>query len=113
MTSRGEILNEAADIIGRDRNVAYGEPERNFDRIAQMWGAYKGVVFEPHDVAAMLALLKIARIAVSPDRLDRTGSGHWMVRPPRGDGCVVLAFSPRHTGFQKSMIRLRKLGYKG
>ena len=73
MTSRSEVLNEAADIIGRDRNVAYGEPERNFDRIAQMWGAYKGVFFEPHDVAAMLVLLKVARIAVSPDRLD-----HWV-----------------------------------
>ena len=73
MTTRGEVLNEAADIIGRDRNVAYGDPERNFDRVATMWGAYKGVYFEAHDVAAMLVLLKVARIAVSPDRLD-----HWV-----------------------------------
>lgn len=45
--------------------------------------------------------------------VTRTGSGHWMVRPPKGDGCVVLAFSPKHTSFHKTLIRLRKLGYVG
>lgn len=73
MASRGEVLNEAMTIINGQREVAYGTPERNFERIAIMWTAYKGVVFEQHDVAAMMALLKIARISVSPDRLD-----HWI-----------------------------------
>lgn len=73
MTTRNEVLNEAADIISQDRNVAYGPPEQNFLRIADMWSAYKNVEFAPHDVAVMLALLKIARIAVSPDKFD-----HWV-----------------------------------
>ncbi len=73
MTSRSEVLNEAATIVNGQREEAYGTPERNFERIAMMWSAYYGVTFEPHDVAAMLALLKIARISVSPDRLD-----HWV-----------------------------------
>jgi hypothetical protein len=72
-TSRSEVLNEAAYIVTGERAQMYGNPEQNFDRIATMWGAYKGVYFEAHDVAAMLALLKVARIAVSPDRLD-----HWV-----------------------------------
>lgn len=71
--TRGDILDEAKTIISHDRNVSYGEPERNFERIAHMWGAYKGIVFEPHDVAVMLAQVKMARIAVSPDKLD-----HWV-----------------------------------
>lgn len=88
MSTREDILLEAKAIISTDRNVSYGEPERNFGRIAEMWSVYKGITFEAHDVAAMLALLKIARIAVSPDKED-----HWIdlagyaacggeVRPP-------------------------------
>lgn len=44
--------------------------------------------------------------------VTRTGSGHWMVRPAEGEGSVVLAFSPRSSSFQKSLQRLRKIGYE-
>jgi len=44
--------------------------------------------------------------------VTRTGSGHWMVRPPKGDGCVVLAFSPRVASFHQTLKRLEKLGYE-
>jgi hypothetical protein len=45
--------------------------------------------------------------------VTRTGSGHWMVRPPVGDGCVVLAFSPRMSNFHKTLKRLEGIGYRG
>jgi len=42
----------------------------------------------------------------------RTGSGHWMVRPPEGEGCVVLAFSPKLAAMHKTLARLEAIGYK-
>lgn len=70
---RGAILAEAAHIVMQDRNVDYDSPERNFERIAQMWSAYKGIPFFPHDVAAMQAMVKLARISTSPGKVD-----HWV-----------------------------------
>lgn len=51
------------------RERDYGPPEDNFLRIADLWTAYVGgqIIFEPVDVAMMMALLKIARI--------KTGTG--------------------------------------
>jgi hypothetical protein len=69
-TPRRALLLQAADTIDGDRNVTYGGPESSFRTIAGLWNEYlrtaTGVSrIEPHDVAAMLALLKIARIAGS------------------------------------------------
>ena len=66
---RDEILDTAKYCVCGDREHDYGSPERNFDVIANLWADYlqaRGVeidFLEPNDVAAMLALLKIARIA--------------------------------------------------
>jgi hypothetical protein len=35
-----------------------------------MWSAYKGVTFSAHDVAAMMILLKVARLKESPHKRD-------------------------------------------
>jgi hypothetical protein len=43
--------------------------------------------------------------------VKRTGSGHWMVRPAAGEGCVVLAFSPKIANLHKTRARLRSIGY--
>lgn len=64
--TRKEILETAAKCVCGDREQDYGSPENNFNTIADLWEAYKGCHFSAVDVAAMLALLKIARI----------GSGH-------------------------------------
>jgi hypothetical protein len=45
--------------------------------------------------------------------VTRTGSGHWKVQPPTGGGMVILAFSPKAASFEKTMIRLREIGYTG
>lgn len=62
--TRAEILDKAKTCVVGDREQDYGAPESNFSRIAAMWNAYAGrILFDAKDVAAMLALLKIARIA--------------------------------------------------
>lgn len=58
---------------------------------------------------------EIARLVRELERqgfsVKRTGSGHWMVRPPEGEGCVILAFSPRVATFHKTLARLKNIGY--
>lgn len=66
---REEILDAAKRCVCGDREQDYGSPERNFEVIANLWADYLQACvveidfLEPKDVAAMLALLKIARIA--------------------------------------------------
>jgi hypothetical protein len=74
-TPRRALLLQAADTIDGDRNETYGGPESSFSTIAELWASYLEAIgwtpptspggLAPHDVAAMLALLKIARIANS------------------------------------------------
>lgn len=68
---RAEILKEAEKCVCGNREQDYGSPENNFRTIATFWAAYLNtkhdsdvnITIDPEDVAAMLALLKIARIA--------------------------------------------------
>lgn len=62
---RTEILLAAQRCVCGDREQDYGSPEDSFATIAAMWNAYLGSSYDldAKDVAAMLALLKIARIA--------------------------------------------------
>lgn len=70
--TRSEVLDAAKRCVCGDREQDYGSPERNFATIAAMWEIYLSgknvppgteVCILPEDVAAMLALLKIARIS--------------------------------------------------
>ena len=60
---RAEILETAKTCVCGNREQDYGTPESNFERIAEMWTAYLGYEVCPVDVAAMMALVKISRIA--------------------------------------------------
>lgn len=61
--TRREILDAARRCVCGDREQDYGSPESNFQRIADLWNAYWSTnAIRAQDVAAMLALLKIARI---------------------------------------------------
>ena len=69
--TREEILKEALQCVNGEREQQYGSPEDCFMVIAELWTVYlehkcvedNGVVLlHPEDVAAMMALLKIARI---------------------------------------------------
>lgn len=77
---RREVLMEAADLVDGDRNAQYGDPIGDFRCTADMWSAYlrrrddipEDFALKPHDVAAMMSLLKISRIGWSPEKRD-----HW------------------------------------
>lgn len=73
-SGREDILKAAQSCVCGDREQDYGSPERNFETIAGLWNAYLGVhpgtPLDPKDVAAMLALLKIARIASGHAKAD-------------------------------------------
>lgn len=65
MTNRGDVLEEAHNLVYGDRQGNYGPPEVNFVNIAQRWSQLLGVDLEPWMVGVMMADLKIARIATS------------------------------------------------
>jgi hypothetical protein len=66
-TVRAKVLDEAKRITATDRNSAYGEPEDNFQRIANYWSLWlegrlkDGEKITPGDTAAMMIFVKMAR----------------------------------------------------
>lgn len=69
---RKEILEQTIKTVCSDREGQYGSPENNFKLIATLWTDYlRGYyVYSPEDVAIMMALLKIARIATGKHKDD-------------------------------------------
>lgn len=70
---RDQILRLATKAVG-ERNVRYGEPEDCFERISQLWLAWLRIRRNEDlgsvDVAVMMLLMKIARLANDPKHLD-------------------------------------------
>lgn len=78
---RAEILEAARICVCGEREHDYGTPEDNFTTIGLLWGVYLNAAHPEYtktfplngitakDVATMMALLKVARIATgsSPD----------------------------------------------
>lgn len=63
--SREEILTRAKAIVSGDRDKKYGAPEDCFTKIAELWGTYLETNIGAEDVAIMMILMKIARLAGS------------------------------------------------
>lgn len=69
--TRSAILTEANNIVSGHRKAGeYGPPEDSFKSIAAFWAEYLGHEIKPHDVAVMMALLKIARIKGGETKKD-------------------------------------------
>lgn len=76
--TRADILHAAEKCVCGQRETDYGTPEDNFKTIAELWEAYlnkactrgANVRVEAKDVAVMMALLKIARIAAGGGKAD-------------------------------------------
>lgn len=68
--NRQEVLSTALEIVTKDRNVQYGEPEDEFKTISLMWTAIFGVTVRPDQVALAMACLKIARANHNPGHED-------------------------------------------
>lgn len=81
-TDRADILHAAEKCVCGDREADYGNPEDSFKAIASMWNSYLyaiGLVenhtdewkgLKPKDIAAMMVLFKIARVATGHGKLD-------------------------------------------
>jgi Domain of unknown function (DUF6378) len=74
-SSREELLDEAKRLVSSDRNVEYGEPTADFDRIAGMMNTlgYRGPGgrnIMSHDVAIIQICLKLSRLSWKWDKMD-------------------------------------------
>ena len=79
---RSEILDAAKACVCGAREGEYGSPEDNFETIGLFWGTYLNAAYPEYtkafplngigakDVAAMMALLKLARIATGTATAD-------------------------------------------
>ena len=99
---RGKILLDTASVIDGERNVDYGEPYDDFTTTAKFWQTYiertifrrGGLMLEAHDVAALMMLLKTARLTWTADKKD-----HWMDAigyAACGWECVEKELSEKH-----------------
>ncbi len=78
--TRKQILAEAEKCVCGQREEDYGTLEDSFRVIGELWEPYikskcvggpeANVCIEPEDVACMMALLKIARIAAGCGKAD-------------------------------------------
>ena len=68
--TKKQLLNDAYEIISKDRQATHGGAEDNFQCIAELWQSYKGINFDKTDVAIMMCQLKIARIRSNPFNRD-------------------------------------------
>ena len=77
--TRADILHAAEKCVCGQREQDYGTPEDNFETIAELWETYLSracvdeagcVHIDANDVAMMMALLKIARIAAGGGKAD-------------------------------------------
>lgn len=66
--TRKEFLAEAEKCVCGDRNLQYREPEDNFNTIAKLWSVFLDINITAPQVAAMMILLKTARIKSSEGR---------------------------------------------
>ena len=63
-----ELLTEAAELVGGDREASHGDKLENHAKIARLWNAYLAIrparpkdPLSALDVAHMMVLLKVAR----------------------------------------------------
>lgn len=70
--TRQRVLREAELCVCGQREQDYGTPEDSFQKIGTFWTVYLNyaVKIDAEDVAAMMALLKIARISENPQHMD-------------------------------------------
>ena len=78
-TERGALLRDAERAVCADREEDYGAPRDNFRLTAELWEHYirvrsvspdAVVSILPEDVAAMMILLKVSRIATGGGKRD-------------------------------------------
>ena len=56
------ILEQAKELVGGDRQEDYGDKLTNHENIAALWSIFLRKTITPHDVAMCMALVKVARL---------------------------------------------------
>ena len=70
------LLQKAHDIVHGQRELDYGTPATNLQHIADYWSLHlsrttgEKIVLTTHDVCEMMILLKVARLANTPEHED-------------------------------------------
>ena len=80
MGDRKSILDTAKAHVTQNRQAIHGDAKANFDTVAAYWGAHLKCKVDAVDVAAMMALWKLARI-----KANRKHEDNWI------DGAGYLA----------------------
>jgi len=68
--TRDEFLSEAGRLINHDRNKDYGDAQRNFTDIADIWSVILNRQVTTKEVALCMIGVKMARLSKSPDHDD-------------------------------------------
>lgn len=69
MTDRTRALDAAGEAI-EDRDSERGDGREHFHLTAEMWGDYLGIDLEPHEVAELFLIDKLARSRAGPNPPD-------------------------------------------
>ena len=64
-----DILQKALDTVA-ERGKTYGSPAKDFERVAALWSAYLGVPITAEQVPGCMILLKLSRLAQTPNHYD-------------------------------------------
>lgn len=92
---RAQILRRAEEIVSKDRNASYGEPEDNFARIAEFWTTFlspklkDGETVTSGDTAVLMILVKLAREMNAPtidNKIDIAGYAACLGQVDHPDG---------------------------
>jgi predicted transcriptional regulator YdeE len=57
-----DLLKEAVELIGGNRQTDYGDKLTNHQNIADLWSVFLKKKISAHDVAICMALVKVARL---------------------------------------------------
>lgn len=64
------ILEQALEITGGDRQDAYGSPKENWERTAKIASAITGINLTPEECVKVAIAMKLARLQQTPDHRD-------------------------------------------
>jgi hypothetical protein len=68
LTQREQLLADVSTVISGQRDVAYGKPEQNQQRIADLWSVLFGIPVTARQACIALILVKVAREVNQPKR---------------------------------------------
>jgi hypothetical protein len=104
------ILAQAAHIVDSDRERTYGDPGKNLRTIANLWDSWllargwSGPGLNTDDVALMMVLLKVARLALNPlhhdSQVDAAGYLRLLQRTQQAEAADVGGVAPPPPGGQ-------------